>query len=204
MGTEGDSVIAQLRGSLEEVGLDTVTVLVGGIGWRVLVTPATAQSLTRGTEVCLHTSLVVREESLTLFGFRSADERDVFERLQTVSGIGPRIALAALAVLTPDDLRGAVSRGDLAALQRIPGVGRKSAQRMVLEIGDKLGAAAALPESGSTSAGSAAEDEVRAALVQLGWTETVAERTVSGLAGRGLDASALLRAALVELGGSRG
>ncbi len=204
MGTEGDSVIAQLRGSLEEVGLDTVTVLVGGIGWRVLVTPATAQSLTRGTEVCLHTSLVVREESLTLFGFRSADERDVFERLQTVSGIGPRIALAALAVLTPDDLRGAVSRGDLAALQRIPGVGRKSAQRMVLEIGDKLGAAAALPESGSTSAGSAAEDEVRAALVQLGWTETVAERTVSRLAGRGLDASALLRAALVELGGSRG
>ncbi|WP_043535229.1 Holliday junction branch migration protein RuvA [Actinomyces polynesiensis] len=197
-------MIAQLRGSLEEVGLDTVTVLVGGIGWRVLVTPATAQSLTRGTEVCLHTSLVVREESLTLFGFRSADERDVFERLQTVSGIGPRIALAALAVLTPDDLRGAVSRGDLAALQRIPGVGRKSAQRMVLEIGDKLGAAAALPESGSTSAGSAAEDEVRAALVQLGWTETVAERTVSRLAGRGLDASALLRAALVELGGSRG
>lgn len=197
-------MIAQLRGSVEEIGLDTVTVLVGGIGWRVLVTPATAQTLVRGEETCLHTSLVVREDSLTLFGFRSGDERDVFERLQTVSGIGPRIALAALAVLSPDDLRSAVSHGDLAALQRIPGVGRKSAQRMVLEIGDKLGAAASLPGEAEPAPGGAVEEEVRAALVQLGWTEALAERTVSGLAGRGLGASDLLRAALVELGGSRG
>lgn len=198
-------MIAQLRGSVEEIGLDTVTVLVGGVGFRVLVTPATAQALPREGETTLHTSMVVREDSLTLYGFRSADERDVFERLQTVSGIGPRIALAALAVLTPDDLRSAVSGGDLAALQRIPGVGRKSAQRMVLEIGDKLGQAATLPGAQTPSVlATAVEEEVRAALVQLGWTEQMAERTVSGLAGRGLGASDLLRAALVELGGNRG
>ena len=197
-------MIAQLRGSVEEIGLDSVTILVGGVGWRVLVTPATAAALDTGEEVRLHTSMVVREDSLTLFGFRSADERDVFERLQTVSGIGPRIALAALAVLTPDDLRHAVTAGDLAALQRIPGVGRKSAQRMVLEIGDKLGSAARLPEEGAAAPAGETEEEVRTALVQLGWSEAVASRAVEGLGGRGLDASSLLRAALVELGGQRG
>lgn len=199
-------MIAQLRGTVEDIGLDSVTMLVGGIGWRVLVTPATAQALARGEDVTLHTSLVVREESLTLFGFRTGDERDVFERLQTVSGIGPRIALAALSVLGPDDLRRAVSRSDLAALQTIPGVGRKSAQRMVLEIGDRLGTAAAAPGGTAPDAGAPAdvEAEVRVALVQLGWTEALASRTVDSLAGNGLGASDLLRAALVKLGGHRG
>ncbi len=199
-------MIAQLRGTIEEIGLDAVTVLVQGIGFRVLVTPQTAQGLERGAEATLSTSMVVREDSLTLFGFRSGDERDVFERLQTVSGVGPRIALAALSVLTPDDLRSAVSRSDLTVLQRIPGVGKKSAQRLVLEIGDKLGSAAVLPGAGETPAPAEGETEteVRAALVQLGWTEPVAAKTVESLSGNRLGASDLLRAALVKLGGSRG
>ncbi len=198
-------MIAQLTGTVQHVSLDAAVLQTGGLGWRVLVTPPTAQLLHSGEEITLHTSLVVREDSLTLFGFRTADERDVFERLQTVSGVGPRIALAALAVLSPDDLRRAVSGGDLGVLQRIPGVGKKSAQRLVLEIGDKLGLVAAIDEGGP---GAEREDttstEVAAALVQLGWTEAVALKTVESVAGSGLSASDMLRAALLTLGGSRG
>jgi len=198
-------MIAQLTGTVQHVGLDAVILQTGGLGWRVMVTPPTAQLLSRGEDVTLHTSMVVREDSLTLFGFRTADERDVFERLQTVSGVGPRIALAALAVLSPDDLRRALSAGDLGVLQRIPGVGRKSAQRLVLEIGDKLGLVAALDEGDLGAAGEdATSAEVTAALVQLGWTEAVAGRTVESVAGNGLGASDMLRAALLRLGGSRG
>ena len=199
-------MIAELRGTVGQVGLDSVVLLVGGIGWRVLVTPATAQTLRAGAEAEVHTTLVVREDSLTLYGFPSADERDVFERLQTVSGVGPRIALAALSVLSPDDLRDALAREDVRTLQRIPGVGRKSAQRLVLEIGDRLGAVAggaSAPGAAEAPAGGV-EQEVRAALVQLGWSEAVAQSTVDSLAGRGLGASDLLRAALVNLGGGRG
>lgn len=198
-------MIAQVTGMVHEVGLDAVIVVTGGIGWKVLVAPPTAQTLTAGAEATLHTSLVVREDSLTLFGFRSADERDVFERLQTVSGVGPRIALAALAVLSPDDLRRAIAAGDLAALQRIPGIGKKSAQRLVLEIGDRLGVSAMIDE-GAPVAGSVDQVamEVKDALVQLGWTEAVAQRSVDALSGSGLGASDMLRAALLSLGGHRG
>lgn len=198
-------MIAQLRGTVEEVGLDALVVLVGGVGYRVRVTPATAQGADRGTETTLHTSLVVREDSMTLFGFLTADERDVFEELQGVSGIGPRTALAALSVLGPDDLRAALARQDLAVLQRIPGIGRKSAQRMVLEIGDRLGAPReTAPDAGGPAPEGEAEAEVRAALVHLGWTEALAQHTVDALGGQGLGASDLLRAALLRLGGDHG
>ena len=138
-------MISILRGAVASVGLDHVDVVVGGIGFRVHVTPAFAQAAPRDEEITVYTSMIVREDSMTLYGFESADERDVFTRLMSVSGIGPKIALAALAVLRPDDLRRAVRDQDLATLQRIPGVGKKSAQRMALEIGDKLGSPAALP-----------------------------------------------------------
>ena len=200
-------MIAQLRGVVDHIGLDSVTLLVGGMGFRVLVPPPTAQALERGGETTIHTHLVVREDSLTLVGFRTSDERDVFERLLSVSGIGPKIALAALAVLTPDELRRAVSNQDLTVLQRIPGVGRKSAQRMVLEIGDKLGLAGVLPghdTANATDGDAAASTEVTAALVQLGWTEAVASKTVDSLAGNALSPSDLLRSALLKLGGHRG
>ena len=201
-------MISILRGAVASVGLDHVDVVVGGIGFRVHVTPAFAQAAPRDEEITVFTSMIVREDSMTLYGFESADERDVFTRLMSVSGIGPKIALAALAVLRPDDLRRAVRDQDLATLQRIPGVGKKSAQRMALEIGDKLGTPAALPGAEATPAPVPSEDtvasEVSAALVGLGWSEAQATKAIEKLAGSGLGASDMLRAALVSLGGGRG
>ena len=201
-------MISILRGIVASVGLDHIDVVVGGIGFRVHVTPAFAQGNARDEEITVYTSMIVREDSMTLYGFESCDERDVFTTLMSVSGIGPKIALAALAVLRPDDLRRAVRDQDLATLQRIPGVGKKSAQRMALEIGDKLGAPAALPGAEATPASAPSEDtvasEVSAALVGLGWSEAQATKAIEKLAGSGLGASDMLRAALVSLGGGRG
>ena len=199
-------MISILRGIAVSVGLDHIDVVVGGIGFRVHVTPAFAQGAARDDEITVYTSMIVREDSMTLYGFESADERDVFTRLMSVSGIGPKIALAALAVLHPDELRRAVRDQDLAALQRIPGVGKKSAQRMALEIGDKLGTPASLPEAAPAPAPSqdAVATEVSAALVGLGWSEAQAAKAIEKLAGSGLGASDMLRAALVSLGGGRG
>ena len=201
-------MISLLRGIVASVGLDHIDIVVGGIGFRVHVTPAFAQAAPRDEEITVYTSMIVREDSMTLYGFESADERDVFTKLLSVSGIGPKIALAALAVLRPDDLRRAVRDQDLATLQRIPGVGKKSAQRMALEIGDKLGTPAALPGVDAAPAPAPSEDavasEVSAALVGLGWSEAQAAKAIEELAGSGLGASDMLRAALVSLGGGRG
>ena len=201
-------MISILRGIVASVGLDHIDVVVGGIGFRVHVTPAFAQGTARDEEITVYTSMIVREDSMTLYGFESCDERDVFTTLMSVSGIGPKIALAALAVLRPDDLRRAVRDQDLATLQRIPGVGKKSAQRMALEIGDQLGTPAALPGAEATPAPAPSEDavasEVSAALVGLGWSEAQATKAIEKLAGSGLGASDMLRAALVSLGGGRG
>ena len=201
-------MISILRGIVASVGLDHIDVVVGGIGFRVHVTPAFAQGNARDEEITVYTSMIVREDSMTLYGFESCDERDVFTTLMSVSGIGPKIALAALAVLRPDDLRRAVRDQDLVTLQRIPGVGKKSAQRMALEIGDKLGTPAALPGAEATPAPVPSEDtvasEVSAALVGLGWSEAQATKAIGKLAGSGLGASDMLRAALVSLGGGRG
>ena len=201
-------MISLLRGIVASVGLDHIDIVVGGIGFRVHVTPAFAQAALRDEEITVYTSMIVREDSMTLYGFESADGRDVFTKLLSVSGIGPKIALAALAVLRPDDLRRAVRDQDLATLQRIPGVGKKSAQRMALEIGDKLGTPAALPGVDVAPAPAPSEDavasEVSAALVGLGWSEAQAAKAIEKLAGSGLGASDMLRAALVALGGGRG
>ena len=185
-------MISILRGIAVSVGLDNIDVVVGGIGFRVHVTPAFAQGAARDDEITVYTSMIVREDSMTLYGFESADERDVFTRL--------------MAVLRPDDLRRAVRDQDLVALQRIPGVGKKSAQRMALEIGDKLGTPASLPEAAPAPAPSqdAVATEVSAALVGLGWSEAQAAKAIEKLAGSGLGASDMLRAALVALGGGRG
>ncbi len=198
-------MIAQLTGTVASTDLDSLVLLVGGIGFSVRVTPAFAQSLTIGEEATIHTSLIVREDSLSLVGFRTFDEREVFTVLQTVSGIGPRIALAALAVLTPNEVRRAIRDQDLTTLQRIPGVGKKSAQRMALEIGDKLGVPAVLEGTKESSCASlgVVEAEVRSALVSLGWSDAQAAEAIDALGGQGLGASDLLRAALVRLGGGR-
>src|ERR1700757_4630822 len=133
-------MIAHLSGTVAGVGLDGAVIEVGGVGLRVQCTPDTLATLKPGESAQVATSLVVREDSLTLFGFASEDERNVFELLQTASGVGPRLALAMLAVHSPDALRRAVSAEDLRTLTMVPGIGNKGAQRIILELKDRLGA----------------------------------------------------------------
>ncbi|GIG35521.1 Holliday junction branch migration protein RuvA [Cellulomonas pakistanensis] len=206
-------MIASVHGTVQAVRLDAAVVEVGGVGMLVQATPATLAGLRVGQTATLHTSLVVREESLTLFGFADDDEREVFEVLQQVSGVGPRLALAMLAVHTPDGLRRAVATEDLAALKRVPGIGQKGAQRIVLELADRLGAPAPVALAGGTAAPAGPadrRDQVVDALVGLGWNQKAATDAVATV----LDGSdepvgeaevaGVLRAALRTLGGGRG
>ncbi|MEO6144774.1 MAG: Holliday junction branch migration protein RuvA [Dermatophilaceae bacterium] len=207
-------MISSVRGLVLSAGLDTAVIEVGGVGMLLHTTPGTAASLRRGAEARLATTLIVREESLTLYGFADEDERSVFDLVLTVSGVGPRIALAMLAVHDPDGLRRAVSGGDLVALTKVPGIGKKGAERIVLELRDKIG----MPSGAASSAAQppAAADwteEVLEALVGLGWSSRQAADAVEAVRptvtrtevdGSEIDAgshvSALLRAALRELG----
>ena len=203
-------MIASVRGRVLDLRIDGVVVEVGGVGLFAHATPTTLAGLRVGQEASLATSLVVREDALTLFGFADADEREVFEAVQTVSGVGPRLALAMLAVHTPDALRRAVASEDLAALQRVPGIGRKGAQRIVLELGDRLGPARTSPDGVAASPATDQRGTVVEALVGLGWNTRAAEDAVrAGVpedAGpvEAPDVAAVLRAALRTLGGSRG
>jgi Holliday junction DNA helicase RuvA len=177
----------------------------GGVGFAVAATPRALASLRVGEEGRLVTLLVVREDALTLYGFADYGERETFEAVQTVSGIGPRIAMAVLAAMTPSGLADAVAAGDLAALQRIPGIGRKGASRLVLELAGKL----AVDDAGPRQAGPAGpvRTEVAAALVALGWNAVQADDALDAvLQGEGAPSSVpeVLRAALRALGARRG
>jgi Holliday junction DNA helicase RuvA len=196
-------VIAAVRGEVLEIGLDHAVVEVGGAGLAVHATPATLARLRRGEQARLATSLVVREDSLTLFGFADTEERELFTLLQTVSGVGPRLALATLAVLDPDALRRALADGDATALTRVPGIGRKGAERMVLELRDKVVAPAPAPAAVATATGP--RGQVVEALLGLGFPAKAAEQAVDAvLAENGAaDASVALRAALSRLGRNR-
>lgn len=196
-------MISRVLGTVAQVGVDDVVVVYGGLGFKVFIVPPLASELHKGDEIELYTHLIVREDALTLYGFKTEEERKVFEILMSVTGIGPRIGLAALSVFSPNDLRRAVADHDTATLSRIPGVGKKVASRMLVELGDKLGLPAQLPEASAPSAG-VVEAEVKAALIGLGWNETKAENVLSELGGNGLNASDLLRAALMKLGGANG
>ena len=208
-------MIAHVRGSVAAVHLDSAVIEVGGVGIVVMCAPATLASLRVGVEATLATSMVVREESLTLFGFVDQDERALFEVLQTASGVGPKLAQAMLAVHGPQDLRRAIATEDLTTLCAVPGIGRKGAQRIVLELKDRVGPPAADAAERGAGAGAAAaartdawRDQVRAGLLGLGWstkeTETAVD-TVTPLAdeaeaaGRPLTVAELLRAALRSL-----
>lgn len=205
-------MIASLRGRVVSVRLDAVVLEVGGVGLLVQATPGTLAELRPGQEAQLSTSMVVREDALTLFGFADDDERDVFEIVQTVSGIGPRLALAMLAVHTPEGLRTAVAAQDLTALMRVPGIGRKGAQRIVLELTDRLGAPSTRPVSSGSPATVVApwRDQVLDALVGLGWPAKPAADAVESVVGSGAvdldadgappDMAQVLRAALRQLG----
>jgi holliday junction DNA helicase RuvA len=216
-------MISHLAGTVTAIAPEGAVIEVGGVGLLVQCTPGTLATLRPGEPARVATSLVVREDALTLFGFVTDDERDVFVLLQTASGVGPRLALAMLAVFTPDALRRAVLSEDVAALTRVPGIGRKGAQRIVLELAGRLGA----PGSGSPGDGGAVaavrpggaapwREQVRTGLVNLGWQARDADHAIAAVeadladaaaadggtdaaAAQSPDAAAMLRAALRKL-----
>jgi Holliday junction DNA helicase RuvA len=181
-------VIALLRGRVASSRLGEVVLDVGGVGYRVHVPPG-APDGRLGVEVTLHTSLAVREDALTLYGFADPESRDVFETLLTVSGVGPKVALAALGVLGVDGLRRAVLAEDVRALTGVPGVGRKGAQRIILELGEKLGSPddRTLPGSADGPLTSDARAEVREALIALGYGPAEIARALDALPRAGDD-----------------
>jgi Holliday junction DNA helicase RuvA len=198
-------VIASVAGVVTALLPGGVVLRVGGVGLALQTTPGTRARLRVGDEAELATSLVVREDSLTLYGFGEADERDLFELLQTSSGVGPRLAQAVLTVHEPDAVRRALQTEDLVALCLVPGIGRKGAQRMVLELKDKVGvvgpAPAPVPRDGWG-------ETLADALVGLGWPQAQAQDTVGRLAEAHPDAAdadvpVLLREALAMLSRSR-
>jgi holliday junction DNA helicase RuvA len=175
-------VIAFVNGRVASAGPDGAVVEVGGVGLSVLCTPATLAGLRVGDRAHVPTSLVVREDSLTLYGFADDDEKTVFELLQTASGVGPRLALAMLAVHDPNALRRAVATEDLTALTKVPGIGRKGAQRIVLELKDRLGVPLDDETPAPTFAAAAWRAQVHAGLTNLGWTARDAEAAVDAVA----------------------
>ncbi len=213
-------MISSLRGEVLAVGLDHAVVEVGGVGLSVQAVPSTLATLRTGERTHLHTTLVVREDSLTLYGFADEESRELFGLLQTVSGVGPRLALAALAVLEPDKLRTALAEGNLTVLTQVPGIGRKGAERLSIELRDKVAALAGAAGSdgaadgagrtdGVPAAGNGAGDPARAdvvadvvqALVGLGFPAKQAEQAVERVvADEPGDTSRVLRAALASLG----
>ncbi len=197
-------MIASLRGTVASVALDAVVLDVAGVGYLVRCTPATIAGLRLGSEAQVFTTLVVREDSMTVYGFASADERDMFELVQTASGIGPKVALAMLSVHQPDALRSAIAQSDLAALTTVPGIGRKGAERIVVELKDRVGLATGAAPTGAP----AWREQVHEALLGLGWGTRDAESAVDSVAanlpeGEAPDVSALLRDALRSLARTR-
>ncbi|NGN93839.1 Holliday junction branch migration protein RuvA [Nocardioides sp. KC13] len=196
-------MIASVRGKVAAVSLSTAVVEVGGIGIELLCTPNTLATLRTGEEAHLPTSLVVREDSLTLFGFTDTDERTLFELLQTASGVGPKLAQAMLAVLSPDGIRLAIAGEDTKTLTKVPGIGQKGAQRIILELKDRIGTpsgTAAAPVA--VAAAAPWRDQVTEALVGLGYSAKDADKAVTAIepeAGDQANISLLLRAALRTL-----
>jgi Holliday junction DNA helicase RuvA len=209
-------MIAFVSGPVAAVAPDAAVIEVGGLGLSVQCAPGTLAGLRIGERARLATSLVVREDSLTLYGFADDDERTVFELLQTASGVGPRLAQAMLAVHSPDALRRAVATGDEKALTAVPGIGKKGAQRLLLELKDRLGAplgtGAPAPAPAAARGPAPWHEQLHAALTGLGYAPREADRAVSDVTptaeaaladGTAPDVGALLRAALQGLGRSR-
>lgn len=176
-------MIASVRGTVIALAPDAAVVDVGGVGYSVRATPGTLAGLATGREATLHTTLVVREDSMTLYGFATADERDLFELLQTASGVGPRLAQAALAVHPPNAVRRAIAVGDQRVLTQIPGVGKKGAERLILELKDRIG-----PVTGDDDTPVAPvarpmwREQVQQGLIALGWTQKDAAVAITALA----------------------
>ncbi len=207
-------MIAHLSGVVSAVGPDQAVLDVGGVGLAVSCTPSTLATLRTGTAARLATSLVVREDSLTLYGFVDEDERSIFELLQTASGVGPRLAQAVLAIHRPAAIRRAVASSDVAALTQVPGIGKKGAERLLIDLKDRLGSG---PETGSSatadataaaSGGPGWRRSLMQALLGLGWNPREAEAAVQAVApqaqerierGDSVEVGVLLRQALSSL-----
>jgi len=164
-------MIAQLRGSILEVRLNLITLDVNGVGYEVIVAPDLAANSRIGESISLHTSLVVREDSWTLYGFESNESKTLFEQLQSVTGIGPKVASALLSVYGPDDLRAAIANQDNAALEKVPGIGKKVASRIILELKDKFGGS----YKSKSSLSGPWRSQVLGALTGLGYSAKEAE-----------------------------
>jgi Holliday junction DNA helicase RuvA len=214
-------LIASVSGRVAAVSPDGAVIEVGGVGLAVQCTPGTIARLQVGEQARLSTSLVVREDSLTLYGFADDDERSLFELLQTANGVGPRLAQAVLAIHPPREVRRAVSMADVKALMQVPGIGKKGAERLILELRDRLGATTtdtsldsgpALPAgTGPITPVAPWRDQLSAAIVGLGWSSREADTALLALSpvadeqlaatGR-VDVAVLLRQALQLLGRS--
>lgn len=190
-------MIASVRGEVLDVALDHVVIEAAGVGYKLMAAPSTLATLRVGSEARLITAMIVREDSMTLYGFPDADTRDLFLTLLGVSGVGPKIALATLAVYDAPALRQALADGDVTALTRVPGIGKRGAERMVLELRDKMGA---IPTA--TVNGHSVRSPVVEALVGLGFAVKQAEEATDRVLAGEPEASTsnALRAALVMLG----
>ena len=198
-------MIAFVSGRVAAVGLTSTILEVGGVGLELQCTPNTLAALTTGAPATLPTSMVVREDSLTLFGFADEDEKQTFELVQTASGVGPKLAQAMLAVMTPEAIRRAVSSDDVKTLTAVPGIGQKGAQRIILELRDRIGApGSAAPLSAAHPASAGWQSQVHGGLVGLGWTGKEADKAVAAVAPEAdvmatPDVARLLRLALQTL-----
>jgi Holliday junction DNA helicase RuvA len=204
-------MISLLNGTVRSIHSDRLVVEVGGFGLSVLVTPSTTTQVTLGSQVQLFTSLVVREESLTLFGFVNEESRNLFELVQTVSGIGPKVALSILGALTPEDLGRAISQEDIGAIEKVPGIGRKGAQRMILELKGKLSDLSNFQQYKGHQP--AWREQLASALVSLGFSPKESDGAISavvsdlqadGVDASGVELSELLKRTLASGKSSRG
>lgn len=202
-------MIAFVSGTVAALAPDAAVVEIGGVGMAVQCTPNTLSTLRLGKPAKLATSLVVREDSLTLYGFVDDDERQIFELLQTATGVGPRLAQAMLAVHTPDSLRRAVAAGDEKALMAVPGIGKKGAQKLLLEFKDRLGAPVGSAPAIGAPVTSGWRDQLHAALIGLGYATREADEAVAAVAPQAEAAEGtpqvgqLLKAALQTLNRAR-
>jgi holliday junction DNA helicase RuvA len=194
-------MIASIRGEVLDIALDHVVIEAAGVGYKLMATPSTLATLRRGSEARLITAMIVREDSQTLYGFPDSDARDLFLTLLGVSGVGPKIALATLAVYDAPALRQALADGDVTALTRVPGIGKRGAERLVLELRDKIGPVGTGVAATSVN-GHAVRGPVVEALVGLGFAAKQAEEAIDKVMANEPEAStaSALRAALSMLG----
>jgi len=201
-------VIASVRGEVLEIALDHAVVEAAGVGYRLNATPATLATLSRGEQTRLYTAMIVREDSMTLYGFADTEARDLFGLLLTVSGVGPRLAMAVLAVLEPEALRKALAESNVAALTRVPGIGKRGAERMVVELRDKVDQVpvqSGPPGSAPAAAPTPVREQVVEALTGLGFPLKQAEQAVDTVLAEqpAATTSVALRTALSMLGKNR-